>query len=157
MAENPEETAESIIEGVASAGAPGRGDEPSEAVPATPAAGASEEAPARARSATRPRAAPRRPSRRGPRTLEDRIADRKAHRERNARQRRAYRAKLKTKRAEARAAAPVVEVQRASEHGSGKPKVRQGVVISDKGDKTITSASTSRGATSATTRSCATR
>jgi small subunit ribosomal protein S17 len=74
----------------------------------------------------------------GPRTLEDRIAERQARRELNAKQRRAYRAKQKAKRAEARAAAPVVEEQHAPEHGPGKPKVRQGVVVSDKGDKTIT-------------------
>jgi len=74
----------------------------------------------------------------GPRTLEERLAERAAHRERNARQRRAYRAKQKVKRAEARAAAPAVEEQHAPEHGPGKPKVRQGVVVSDKADKTIT-------------------
>jgi small subunit ribosomal protein S17 len=74
----------------------------------------------------------------GPRTLEERIADREAHRERNARQRRAYRAKQKAKRAELRAARPAPEAQHAPEHGPGKPKVRQGVVISDKGEKTIT-------------------
>src|SRR5215207_8925354 len=73
----------------------------------------------------------------GPRTLEDRLAERAAHKERNARQRTAYRAKQKAKRAEARAAAPVVEEQHAPEHGPGKPKVRQGVVVSDKADKTI--------------------
>ena len=73
----------------------------------------------------------------GPRTLEERLAERAAHRERNARQRRAYRAKQKAKRAEVRAAAPVVEEQHAPEHGPGKPKVRQGVVVSDKADKTI--------------------
>ncbi len=47
------------------------------------------------------------------RTLEERLEERKAHRERNARQRTAYRAKQKVKRAEARAAAPVVEEQHA--------------------------------------------
>jgi len=73
----------------------------------------------------------------GPRTLEDRLAERAAHKERNARQRTAYRAKQKVKRAEARAAAPVIEEQHAPEHGPGKPKVRQGVVVSDKADKTI--------------------
>ena len=73
----------------------------------------------------------------GPRTLEDRLAERAAHKERNARQRRAYRAKQKVKRAEARAAAPVVEEQHAPEHGPGRPKVRQGIVVSDKADKTI--------------------
>jgi small subunit ribosomal protein S17 len=73
----------------------------------------------------------------GPRTLEDRLAERAAHKARNARQRTAYRAKQKVKRAEARAAAPVVEEQHAPEHGPGKPKVRQGIVVSDKADKTI--------------------
>ena len=73
----------------------------------------------------------------GPRTLEERLAERAAHRDRNARQRRAYRAKQKVKRAEARAEAPASVEQHAPEHGPGKPKVRQGVVISDKGEKTI--------------------
>ena len=73
----------------------------------------------------------------GPKTLEERLAERAAHRERNAVQRRAYRAKQKAKRAEARAQAPVVESQHAPEHGPGRPKLRQGVVISDKADKTV--------------------
>ena len=73
----------------------------------------------------------------GPRTLEERLAERAAHRERNATQRRAYRAKQKTKRAELRKAQPEPEAQHAPEHGPGKPKVRQGVVISDKAEKTI--------------------
>src|SRR3954447_26251179 len=74
----------------------------------------------------------------GPRTLEERLAEREAHKQRNARQRTAYRAKQKVKRAEAREAAPAASVeQQAPEHGPGKPKVRQGVVVSDKADKTI--------------------
>jgi small subunit ribosomal protein S17 len=73
----------------------------------------------------------------GPRTLEERLAERQAHRERNARQRRAYRAKQKVKRAEARVDAPATEDQHAPEHGPGRPKVRQGVVVSDKADKTL--------------------
>jgi small subunit ribosomal protein S17 len=74
----------------------------------------------------------------GPRTLEDRLEERRAHREDNAKQRRAYRAKQKAKRAEARGAAPAAEAQATREHGPGRPKVRQGVVVSDKGEKTIT-------------------
>jgi small subunit ribosomal protein S17 len=73
----------------------------------------------------------------GPKTLEDRLAERAAHRERNAVQRRAYHAKQKAKRAAARAEAPVVEEQHAPEHGPGRPKLRQGVVVSDKADKTV--------------------
>ena len=84
------------------------------------------------------RAAKAKPAATGPRTLEDRLSERAAHRERNARQRRAYRAKQKVKRAEVRAAAPVSEEQHAPEHGPGRPKVRQGIVVSDKADKTIT-------------------
>lgn len=83
------------------------------------------------------RAAKAQPAGGGPRTLEERLAERQAHRERNARQRTAYRAKLKVKRAEARAARPEVEEQHAPEHGPGRPKIRQGVVVSDKPDKTV--------------------
>ena len=109
---------------------------------ATADAPASEEKPAgptatrKERNAAASAAKAKSPS--GPRTLEERLAERQAHRERNAAQRRRYRAKQKAKRAEARAAAPVVEEQHAPEHGPGKPKVRQGVVVSDKADKTIT-------------------
>jgi small subunit ribosomal protein S17 len=64
----------------------------------------------------------------------DRFGVRKAHREANAASRRRYRAKLKAKRADA----PKSEAQAiVHEHGPGRPKVRQGVVVSDKGDKTI--------------------
>jgi len=73
----------------------------------------------------------------GPLTLEERLAERQAHKERNAAQRRRYRAKQKAKRAETRAAAPAVEEQHAPEHGPGRPKVRQGIVVSDKPDKTV--------------------
>jgi small subunit ribosomal protein S17 len=139
MAENPEANADEV----------GRDDERSEAVPenieaaVTPDEGAAAEEPTatteattsrRERNATA-RKAKAKPS--GPRSLEERLADRKAHRETNARQRTAYRAKQKAKRAAAREAAPAVEEQPRHEHGPGRPKVRQGVVISDKGDKTI--------------------
>jgi small subunit ribosomal protein S17 len=73
----------------------------------------------------------------GPKTLEQRLAERQEHRERNARQRRAYRAKQKSKRAEARSGAATVDQQATREHGPGRPKVRQGVVISDKAEKTL--------------------
>jgi small subunit ribosomal protein S17 len=75
---------------------------------------------------------------RGPRTIEDRVAEREAHRERNARQRRAYRAKQKAKRTEARAGEPAAAPPVPHEHGPGRPKTRQGIVVSDKADKTIT-------------------
>jgi small subunit ribosomal protein S17 len=103
---------------------------------ATANASASDDATTRKERNAAKRAAKAKPAA-GPRSLEERLADRAAHRERNARQRRAYRAKQKSKRAEVRAAAPVGEEQHAPEHGPGKPKVRQGVVVSDKADKTV--------------------
>jgi small subunit ribosomal protein S17 len=102
------------------------------------AAAAEEAAPAttrKQRNAAARRAKAKKAS--GPRTLEDRLEERRLHRERNAAQRRRYRAKQKEKRAAARAAAPAAEAQPTREHGPGKPKVRQGVVMSDKGEKTI--------------------
>ena len=74
----------------------------------------------------------------GPRTLEDRLEERAAHR---AAQRRAApclprQAEGQARRGPCRRAR--VEEQHAPEHGPGKPKVRQGVVMSDKGEKTIT-------------------
>jgi small subunit ribosomal protein S17 len=71
-------------------------------------------------------------------TVEQRAAEREARKQKNAKARRAYRAKQKAKRAErGSAGGPVEAAPEAREHGPGRPKVRQGVVISDKGDKTI--------------------
>ena len=123
MAES-EETPENIVEEVEAAAAPEE-----ESVEAE-AAGTRKERNAAKRAAKATTAA-------GPRTLEQRLEERKAHRERNASQRRAYRAKQKAKRAEARADAPATEPQAHKEHGPGRPKVRQGVVISDKAEKTL--------------------
>ncbi len=116
-----EDTPENIVEEVENAATPDEGAD----------SATRKERNAAARAAKAKKAA-------GPRTLEDRIADRQAKRARNATQRRAYRAKQKAKRADAQAEAPAVTEQLAPEHGPGKPKVRQGVVVSDKGDKTIT-------------------
>jgi small subunit ribosomal protein S17 len=124
MAESEETTTETTEEEVTSTEA------------TADAAPASEETTTRKERNAAARAAKAKPAA-GPRTLEDRLAERAAHKERNAKQRTAYRAKQKIKRAEARAAAPAVEEQHAPDHGPGKPKVRQGVVVSDKADKTI--------------------
>jgi small subunit ribosomal protein S17 len=70
-------------------------------------------------------------------TVEQRAAERAARRQKNAKARRAYRAKQKAKRAERGPAAPAAETS-AAQHGPGRPKVRQGVVVSAKPDKTIT-------------------
>ncbi len=69
-------------------------------------------------------------------TIDKRAQERAQRREQNAKARRAYRAKQKKKRAEGGAAPPPAPV--AKEHGPGRPKVRQGIVVSDKADKTIT-------------------
>src|SRR5947209_15182685 len=72
-------------------------------------------------------------------TIEQRAAERAARKETNAKARRAYRAKQKAKRAErGTEAAPEAGATEAREHGPGRPKVRQGIVISAKPDKTIT-------------------
>jgi small subunit ribosomal protein S17 len=76
--------------------------------------------------------------RRKPRTPEERDAERRERRAALAKQRRAYRQRVKTKKAEARKTAPAAEEMHAPEHGPGRAKVRQGVVVSDKGEKTIT-------------------
>jgi small subunit ribosomal protein S17 len=68
------------------------------------------------------------------RTPEERQADRVALRARKAEVRRQGRAKARAK----AKAAPNVEPTPAREHVAGVQKVRQGVVVSDKADKTIT-------------------
>lgn len=67
-------------------------------------------------------------------TIEDRQAERAAKRAKNAARRRTLRAKAR----EAAKATPAGEPTPPREHGEGRQKVRQGVVISDKADKTIT-------------------
>ena len=70
------------------------------------------------------------------RTPEEHAVERAEARRRRAAARRAYRSKQREKRAAApRSPAPPVE---AKEHGPGRPRVRQGVVVSARPDKTIT-------------------
>ena len=71
-------------------------------------------------------------------TIEQRARERRERQQKNAAQRRRYRAKQKAKRAEARGQAGPAQTPPSKEHGPGRPKVRQGVVVSDKADKTIT-------------------
>ncbi|GAC1319708.1 MAG: hypothetical protein NVSMB25_10870 [Thermoleophilaceae bacterium] len=71
-------------------------------------------------------------------TPEQRAAERSERRRKNAAARRSYRAKQRTKRSETAASAGTAPVAEAHEHGPGRPKVRQGVVVSSKADKTIT-------------------
>ena len=83
------------------------------------------------------RRAAKKPAARGPLTPEQRDEERRARRAHKAKLRRAYRQREKTKTAEQRAAAPAPEPDHAPEHGPGRAKVRQGIVVSDKADKTI--------------------
>jgi small subunit ribosomal protein S17 len=109
-----------------------------EAAPAPPApAAASDDEPEevlspkdrrkRARSAHTGEARP-------PRSLEERLAERAEQRSRKAAHRRAYRAKQREK----RSAEPRAEAPPAAPKATGKLKVRQGIVVSDRAEKTIT-------------------
>jgi small subunit ribosomal protein S17 len=72
------------------------------------------------------------------RAPEERQAERDAARRERATRRRAHRAKARAKAAQRRAAQPAVEPPPPAHRSTGRPKVRQGVVVSDKPDKTIT-------------------
>jgi small subunit ribosomal protein S17 len=159
MAEKNEETPENLQEEVETAASEeGAGETTTEAPEAAAeVAPATEQAPAadEAREA-KPKAAPKSgptrreklevkraerqavAGRRKPRTPEERDAERRERRGAIAKQRRAYRQRTKTKKAEVRTAAPPREADHAPEHGPGRAKVRQGIVVSEKGDKTIT-------------------
>jgi len=143
MAETPEETPETeetpateateATETEAAAPAEEAPAEESQAAESKPAAPAGK---TRREKLEERRAARRKP--RGETSLEERIAERKARREHTAAERRRYRARIKTKKAELRKAQPAPEPDHAPEHGPGRAKVRQGIVVSDKADKTIT-------------------
>jgi small subunit ribosomal protein S17 len=133
--ENPENVEEVETPAEAAEAAPEEGAEATEAAEATPAPAPAADT---RRSRLEARRAARRPAPRGPVTPEQRQEERRARRAATAKQRRAYRAKLKERRAATRKDAPAPEPAQAPEHGPGRPKVRQGVVVSAKGDKTIT-------------------
>jgi small subunit ribosomal protein S17 len=71
-------------------------------------------------------------------TIQQRAEERAERRRKNAAARKRTRARLKEKRAAERAASPPAPPLEGKQHGPGRPKVRQGVVVSDKADKTIT-------------------
>jgi small subunit ribosomal protein S17 len=143
MAEKNEETPENIQEEVETAATPeGAGETTTESAPeetaapkaSSPKSGANRAETLEAKRAERHLAASKRPSR----TPEERNAERLERRAAVAKQRRAYRERSKVKRAEARKDKPAPEAQHAPEHGPGRAKVRQGVVVSDSAEKTIT-------------------
>jgi len=71
-------------------------------------------------------------------TIERRSAERAERRRKNAASRRSWRHRQRERRAAAREAAPAADTPPPSDAGSGRPRVRQGVVVSDRGNKTIT-------------------
>ena len=73
------------------------------------------------------------PAPRPPRSPEERHAERVERRRKRAASRRSWRAKQKQKRAGSAPPPPVEPVA----HATGRPRERQGVVVSDKADKTI--------------------
>jgi small subunit ribosomal protein S17 len=125
---------EPVAEGDEAGTVPAEAEEPAAKPKAAPKSGPTRREKLEAKRAERQVAA----GRRKPRTPEERDAERRERRAALAKQRRAYRQRLKTKKAEARKAAPAAEELHAPEHGPGRAKVRQGVVVSDKGEKTIT-------------------
>src|SRR5215207_3239933 len=125
-----EETPENIVEEVENAA--GTGD-----AAAADAAAASTPKETR-RDRLEARRAARRPAQRGAVTPEQREEERRARRAATAKQRRAYRAKLKQRRTATKSERATTEPAHAPEHGPGRPRERQGVVTSAKGDKTIT-------------------
>lgn len=123
-ADEPEAVAAASPEGERS-GAEGDGDEPKEQLSPT-------ERRRRKRSAHSGEARPQR-------GVEERIAERAEKRRRNAEVRRRYRARSKEKRqAEGPRGGPREGTPPAERAGTGSPRVRQGLVVSDGGDKTIT-------------------
>ena len=144
MAETPEETPETeettatpeATEAEATEAAAPAEETPAEEAPVAEAKPAAPDAKTRRERLDDRRAARRKP--RGQTSPEERAAERKAKREHTAAERRRYRARLKTKRAELRKTQPAPEPDHAPEHGPGRAKVRQGIVVSDKADKTIT-------------------
>jgi len=125
MAETPEETTAETTE------AP-------EATEAAAPAAESKPAATTRREKLEARRAERRSQPRPSRTPEERAAERKERREHTAAERRRYRARTRAKKAGQRQSRPAPEADHAPEHGPGRAKVRQGIVVSDKADKTIT-------------------
>jgi len=121
-AEAPAEEEPAAEEASAAAAAPASDEEPE--APLSP-----KERRRQARSAHTGEARP-------PRTIEERAQERAERRSRKAAHRRAYRQKQREKRAgQPRAETPDVAPETSA---SGRLKTRQGIVVSDKADKTIT-------------------
>jgi small subunit ribosomal protein S17 len=142
MAEDTENETPENAESEAQAGEQVESQQAAAEAPATPAATATESAPAeqlapkeRRRRARSTHTGEARPSR----TAEERHAERVAERRTKAVRRRARRLQERAKASERRAAKPAPEpLPPVHAPVEGARKVRQGVVVSDKADKTIT-------------------
>jgi small subunit ribosomal protein S17 len=145
MAETPPENEETTETAEAAAPLPEESSEPAESAATTPAPGEDDAAAAdetaqppapvskrEQRAAARHAEASKRPAR----TPEERQAERNERRKAKAVARRRRRLQEREKRVAGRAEAPEPTAPR--EKPTGRPKVRQGLVISDKADKTIT-------------------
>jgi small subunit ribosomal protein S17 len=75
---------------------------------------------------------------RPPREAGERQTEREAQRKEKARRRSAYRTRARARAAERRAAQPPAEPLEPLSPSTGRPKQRQGVVVSDRPDKSIT-------------------
>jgi small subunit ribosomal protein S17 len=138
--ENVEETTEAVE--APEAEAPAAPEAAAEAPAADEAATSAERptatgSPKAQRRQARAERVAREASSRPQRSPEDRQAERDAARKTLATRRRAARAKLRAKAAETRAATPA-EPTPPREHAEGRQKERQGIVVSNKADKTIT-------------------
>ncbi len=111
---------------------------PAEAAPAAPAAPADPAEQLSPKERRRKQRSTHGGRARDPRTPEERQAERVAERRRKAVRRRARRQQERAKRAAARSGAAVPAPIAAVARQPAKSKVRQGIVVSDKADKTIT-------------------
>jgi small subunit ribosomal protein S17 len=127
------ETENNETETPEAAGAPAREPAPEAAAPREPAEVVP---PKERRRRSRVAKAARAPASR-PRTPEERQAERVAERQRKAQARRVERARTREKTRAARGSVAEVQATPPREHGLGRQKTRQGVVVSDKADKTI--------------------
>ena len=131
------ETPETLADEVANAAEGGRGDERSKADAAGEGAGDATTADAGEDAPAEPAAeeAPAKPAPKAGPTRREKLEERRAARRAEAGKRPSRTPEERD--AERRAAQPAPEPDHAPEHGPGRAKVRQGVVVSDKADKTI--------------------
>jgi small subunit ribosomal protein S17 len=128
------ETENNQTETPGDAGAPAVGDAPAAAAPREPVEIVP---PKERRRRARAAKAARTPAGK-PRTPEERHADRVQQRRVKAQARRVERTRAREKARAAAAGAATIQSTPPREHAPGRQKTRQGVVVSDKADKTIT-------------------